>query len=768
MIGGAGSDVLLGGDGADLLVGDRAVLGSRANIDDMFDDERGHTYGGSGDTFVGGRGNDLVWLTHGDDTVRFELGDGVDTYTSWGRDIVQFYYGPFGDESVKGLSRSSLLGLAPDGSLDTVQFGADVRPEDLRFEVQIDSRGYVGPGKLIVHVGNQGDQMHFVNAVGSPIRFRFADGTERVIGETEQERLIRPNATTVFDTRELFAEFPDGQPVSVALRGDEMPDLETATDGITFDAASGQLTFNEGYSFTTGSSLRLAVTFQYGLESWQTITRYVEVHPAGAAPQAAAEIADAQAVAGQAIAIDVSGNAFTEADGDALTWSARLESGESLPEWLSFDAQARRFTGTPPLGFAGVLSIHVAAADADGVASQVFQLQVQSASLPTTEGTADADVLLGTEDAEMVLAGGGNDFVLGYGGHDVLHGQDGDDTLRGGDGNDTLLGGAGYDSLAGHEGDDIMDGGAGDDTLVGGAGNDVYRWGRGMGGDTIVNDDPTPGRLDVVEMLAGVAPADVELLRWGSSLALRLTDTGETLLLADALSDQGDGAGVIDEVRFDDGTVWTSSQMRASLLEGTASHDQIFGFASDDTIHAGAGSDYVAAGAGNDHVIGGGGNDFLLGEGGNDVLEGGDDIDKLSGGEGDDTLLGGAGDDTYFMERGGGRDRIVEDDASPGNADVLSFGADIGADQLWFRQEGADLEIGIVGTADLVAVNGWYNGAAHRVELFQSGDGKVLQASQVQALVDAMAGFAPPAAGQTTLPQGHRDALQGVIAANWN
>jgi hypothetical protein len=39
-----------------------------------------------------------------------------------------------------------------------------------------------------------------------------------------------------------------------------------------------------------------------------------------------------------------------------------------------------------------------------------------------------------------------------------------------------------------------------------------------------------------------------------------------------------------------------------------------------------------------------------------------------------------------------------------------------------------------------------------------------LQNTQVETLVQAMASFTPPAAGQTTLPQSYQTAL---IAANW-
>ena len=39
--------------------------------------------------------------------------------------------------------------------------------------------------------------------------------------------------------------------------------------------------------------------------------------------------------------------------------------------------------------------------------------------------------------------------------------------------------------------------------------------------------------------------------------------------------------------------------------------------------------------------------------------------------------------------------------------------------------------------------------------------------SQVDVLVQAMAAFAPPGAGQTTLPSNYQQALAAVLAVNW-
>ena len=65
-------------------------------------------------------------------------------------------------------------------------------------------------------------------------------------------------------------------------------------------------------------------------------------------------------------------------------------------------------------------------------------------------------------------------------------------------------------------------------------------------------------------------------------------------------------------------------------------------------------------------------------------------------------------------------------------------------------------------------INDWYLGNSNHVEQFKTTDGaKSLLDSQVENLVNAMAGFAPPTAGQTTLPPTYQTSLAPVIAANW-
>ncbi|MEI8696954.1 calcium-binding protein [Mesorhizobium sp. ISC15] len=71
------------------------------------------------------------------------------------------------------------------------------------------------------------------------------------------------------------------------------------------------------------------------------------------------------------------------------------------------------------------------------------------------------------------------------------------------------------------------------------------------------------------------------------------------------------------------------------------------------------------------------------------------------------------------------------------------FGAGIDANELWFSQQGNNLVVSVLGTTDKVTISNWFAGPGNVVETIKSGDGKVLNHSDVATLVAAMAGFHP-------------------------
>ena len=94
-------------------------------------------------------------------------------------------------------------------------------------------------------------------------------------------------------------------------------------------------------------------------------------------PVVAGELPDANAVAGDPFSYVVPADAFTDADGDTLRYSATRADGSALPSWLSFDATTRAFSGTPAATDAGTVQVRVSADDGGGTpGSGVFDLRV--------------------------------------------------------------------------------------------------------------------------------------------------------------------------------------------------------------------------------------------------------------------------------------------------------------------------------------------------------------------------------------------------------
>ncbi|MDI1302711.1 MAG: VCBS domain-containing protein [bacterium] len=238
------------------------------------------------------------------------------------------------------------------------------------------------------------------------------------------------------------------------------------------------------------------------------------------APIVAQAIASQVATSGQAVAITVSTNTFTDIDhNDVLTYGVTLADGSALPSWLSFNAATRTFSGTAST--AGTYQLRVTATDTMGAtASTSFGLTVNAPS--------SGNIINGTRCDDTLTGSAGNDVIDGKGGNDTMKGLAGDDTYFvdandscGGDkviellnqGYDTvkssvsyvlgsnvealqllgssningtgnslanwLLGNSGCNDLSGDDGNDHLQGGAGNDRLYGGNGVDLLQGGAG-------------------------------------------------------------------------------------------------------------------------------------------------------------------------------------------------------------------------------------------------------------------------------------------------
>ncbi|WP_228743175.1 calcium-binding protein [Marinobacter sp. F4218] len=260
-------------------------------------------------------------------------------------------------------------------------------------------------------------------------------------------------------------------------------------------------------------------------------------------------------------------------------------------------------------------------------------------------------------EADIVFGLAGDDLIAGGAGKDTLYGDGGSDELLGEEDNDFLFGGKGDDRLEGGSGNDTLTGGHGNDRLEGGDGSDIYRYAIGDGQDVIDNSYSTDGE-NVLEFGEGIAASDVSLRRKGSDLLVNLPGAGDGIRVD---SHFFMSAWAIDEIRFDDGTVWNSEEINAGVLLPTDGSDE---------LHGGQLSDAIQGLAGDDQIFG---ND------GDDSLDGGSGADRIYGGHGDDIIRTGSGRDEVSL--GQGSDQVFFD-ITQGSLKLSNVAEDMATDQL--------------------------------------------------------------------------------------
>lgn len=254
----------------------------------------------------------------------------------------------------------------------------------------------------------------------------------------------------------------------------------------------------------------------------------------------------------------------------------------------------------------------------------------------------------------------------------------------------TVTGTIAGETLSGTNSDDIILGDQGDDIISGLAGNDVYIYRLGDGADTI-KDLYYQGSLDELILGAGITPESVGLVRGlidREDLTLTFSDGG-SVLLDEQLYQVGTPG--VDIIKFQDGTVWQATALRAMVL--SASQTDL-----DDTV---------------------------IGYGSDDVLD---------GGLGNDILEGLAGSDTYVYELGDGNDTIIEKFNHAGS-DTLALGAGITLADLTFARGTADVDdltLQIAGGGSVFLDEQFFQSGAPGIEAITFNDGSSLDLAGIR------------------------------------
>lgn len=718
--------------------------------------------GAGNDTITGGLGNDQLTGGTGNDTYLFNAGDGVDTIT---------------DTAVAG-----------EGNM--VEFGSGISSTDLS----------LGVGSLLIRVGANGDAIHLTPfdpndalSVHAIETFRFADGTTLsysqllargfdLTGTAGDDQIT---GTNVVDRISGLAgnDVLDGHAGADILAGG------TGDDTYVVDDVGDVVTElpDEGID-----QVQSSIDYALGLEIEQlTLT--------GAANLTGTGNMFDNVLTGN------SGNNVL--DGGA---SADVMAGGAGDDAYFVEHVGDVVAEQPNEGMDSIQS-----SIAYILGANVETLTLTGAAAINGTGNELDNILTGNDTANVLAGGDGDDTLTGLAGYDTLQGGAGHDLLDGGTGTDTMQGGTGHDTyvldsffdvvteapdegtdtvqsalltytlganvehliltgtgpsagfgnalnngLTGNSGANLLDGKGGADTMTGGGGVDLYIVDHA--GDTVV-EAQNEGTDTVVSGITHSLAANVENLRLIGFSAISGTGNALDNVLNGLLNLAGNtltgGAG-------NDTYVLGSRDLVVEAANGGTDTVQ-----SGLTYTLGANvENLILTGFSSVNGTGNSLNNTITGNSANNVLSGAGGADTLRGGLGNDTVNGGSGDDIFQFGRGEGQD-LVQDNG--GTADKILYDAGINPLDLVISRRANDLRLTIHGSSDRITVQNWYTSSVNRTETIQAGNGQTLLSTQVDQLIQAMAGFTATtglswdAASGGAGDPGQQAQFQGILAASW-
>jgi Ca2+-binding RTX toxin-like protein len=247
------------------------------------------------------------------------------------------------------------------------------------------SNGEVGSLSLAVTAtdiagatASQNLNLSVVNTNDAPI-VTESIATQTALEDSSFIFTIPVNAFTDIDTGDTLT-------YSVTLgNGDVLPSW------LSFDANTRTISGTPTNSDVVNLNLKVTATDNSSASANQSFD--VIVANINDAPIVTASIAEQTVLEDSVFTFTIPANTFTDIDaGDTLTYSAILANGDALPNWLSFDATTRTYSGIPTNSEVGLLNLKVTATDVAGAtANQTFTLNVENTNDAPTVSVALAE-----------------------------------------------------------------------------------------------------------------------------------------------------------------------------------------------------------------------------------------------------------------------------------------------------------------------------------------------------------------------------------------
>ncbi|WP_304505969.1 calcium-binding protein [Croceicoccus sp. Ery5] len=551
-VGGSGNDVFYGREGDDVLNGgngDNDLFGNDGNDTLVTGDGNDRLDGGAGDdSMSGGNGDDLYFVDAYGDTIFENVDGGMDTVMTTlanyslasGVEVLE-YAGSTHFIGVGNALDNTLRGGLGDDHLD----GAD---GDDQLEGGAGDDSYIMTLGYNIARDTAGNDSYQIGAGGGYIVDDSGDDAYTFSGESDFLITDYGGADYL-----IFAATILPADVSVSVdNGDILIEIASTGKTLTLNSALGHDGFIEEFHFDGGTVLNLAQILQtptsgsddlYGTSGSDTIF-------GGAGNDWIDGLGGNDILNGEA------GTDYLTGGGGDDIYRFELGGGTDwIQDYSQYSGTSRGFDivefgpGILPqdvtvamAGNGSRLTLSIAGTSDkvildDTLISSDYHIEAIHFDNGTTWNNADLLAL-----AQTATAGA--------------------DTLYGSPVADTIWGYAGDDVIIGRDGDDVLVGGLGNDILEGGSGNDIYKFDIGDGQD-IISDYTAyyeASYVDAIEFGVGIAPGDiiVTTANYGDDIVLSIDGTSDQITIASAgYSNEYE----IEEVRFDNGSVWTSQDL---------------------------------------------------------------------------------------------------------------------------------------------------------------------------------------------------------------
>ena len=245
--------------------------------------------------------------------------------------------------------------------------------------------------KVTASDGNGGSVSDTFDIVVSAAANNAAMGAPTITGTAQVGETLTEGTTGITDADGLTS--PGYTYQWIRVNGTEADIASANSSTYILVAADLGKTIKVKVSFTDDASNAETLT---SAASGTVTTDVAPPPPPNTAPEVAIPLADQEVMVDVPFTYVVPADAFTDADGNRLTYAAALSDGGMLPSWLTFDPATRTFTGTPASSDSGPVRVTVMVSDGTATVSDEFALMV-------TVGNTAPEVAIPLADQEVMV-----------------------------------------------------------------------------------------------------------------------------------------------------------------------------------------------------------------------------------------------------------------------------------------------------------------------------------------------------------------------------